>query len=241
MRIMPLGGKHAVGAHAVALVDDGDYQYLAQWRWKAKPNGSYNNTYAVRVEKGADGRWHDIRMHREVLGYSGQQDIDHINHCGTDNRRSNLRVVTRSENLLNQRLIAQAYDCPQCGVHVRRTTAASGARIVPCQACRTNADRARRVAYERTRPRLVREPTVRQCAHCIEPFFGYAKKHRFCTEACRKSAKRARQIAMGCLPPSQTAACQRERRAIRNLRVLVGPSGSSGVANRRNRVAPGGP
>ena len=39
-------------------------------------------------------------MHREVLGTD--QFVDHINHNTLDNRKCNLRVVTKSQNTMNQ-------------------------------------------------------------------------------------------------------------------------------------------
>lgn len=42
-------------------------------------------------------------LHRLVLGYSGNMDIDHINGNGLDNRKSNLRIVSHSKNISNQR------------------------------------------------------------------------------------------------------------------------------------------
>lgn len=103
-RKIALRGKHAVGDYQFAIVDVEDFAYLNQWQWKAKPNGSANNVYAVRNSK-VDGKWVTIRMHRIVLGLSADdpRDVDHMNHDALDNRRVNLRAVSRSVNILNRR------------------------------------------------------------------------------------------------------------------------------------------
>lgn len=44
-----------------------------------------------------------IRMHRYLMNCPDDMDVDHRNGDGLDNRTSNLRVVTASQNLMNQR------------------------------------------------------------------------------------------------------------------------------------------
>ena len=42
-------------------------------------------------------------MHRAIMQPAKGMDVDHINGNRLDNRRSNLRVVTRSQNLTNRK------------------------------------------------------------------------------------------------------------------------------------------
>jgi hypothetical protein len=83
----------------IALVDDGDFEWLSQWKWYAqkKSGGMF---YAVR------SGWVGLKralilMHRVILNAPEGTDVDHINHNGLDNRRENLRVCTRSQNQMN--------------------------------------------------------------------------------------------------------------------------------------------
>jgi len=94
----------------VALVDDADYEWLMQWKWHASRSGSNGVFYAVRTE-GPKGGSTRIYMHREILGLSkgGRLQGDHVNHNTLDNRRTNLRSVTRSENSWNHQREAKGF------------------------------------------------------------------------------------------------------------------------------------
>lgn len=97
MKVIPLSGRH--GAGRVALVDEQDYERLAQHRWW------FRSGYAYRTEgRRGQGR-HTVWMHREVLGVGPRAvdaiEVDHINRRRLDNRRKNLRFATAAENRQN--------------------------------------------------------------------------------------------------------------------------------------------
>ena len=75
------------------LVDPQDYDVLSQHRWHVG-----KHAYAFRSFRGRP-----LYMHRFLLDAKKGQYTDHINGNGLDNRRSNLRLCTQSENLKNQR------------------------------------------------------------------------------------------------------------------------------------------
>lgn len=87
----------------IALIDDIDSD-LANNRWYASITKGSTLAYAIRREASRNIRMHRVILER-VLGrpLRFNEDVDHINHDGLDNRRVNLRVATRSENNLNQR------------------------------------------------------------------------------------------------------------------------------------------
>ena len=84
-----------------AIVDPEDYERVAGYKWFAvRYERGY---YAQRAAKDSKGRQRNVRMHRVILGEPKGKIIDHINHNGLDNRRANLRVVTRQQNTWNKR------------------------------------------------------------------------------------------------------------------------------------------
>lgn len=81
----------------VAIVDAADYEDLGQYKWCAiKGDSTY---YAAR----RNGK-KMVRMHREIMNAPPEMLVDHREHNGLDNRKSNLRICTRAENTRNQRL-----------------------------------------------------------------------------------------------------------------------------------------
>lgn len=83
----------------VALVDDEDFEAVSRHRWHARVSGSL--FYAQRTTP----RPHktEVSMHREIMSAVRGQEIDHINRDGLDNRKANLRFVTRQQNNANMR------------------------------------------------------------------------------------------------------------------------------------------
>lgn len=78
-----------------ARVSTEDFEWLSAFKWCINGNG-----YAVRNGV-RNGKRTMIQMHREIINAKEGEDVDHINKCKTDNRRENLRVCSRSQNLCN--------------------------------------------------------------------------------------------------------------------------------------------
>jgi AP2 domain. len=84
-------------------VDDEDYEFLNQWKWHKC--GKYAVRIALKSERKSDGKQFNIFMHREIMNTPIGMDTDHINGEGFDNRKANLRIVTRSQNLMNRAIL----------------------------------------------------------------------------------------------------------------------------------------
>jgi hypothetical protein len=87
----------------VSLVDDEDFDRLNMYKWTTRFKGS-GLFYAYRISPRDDnGVAHSILMHREVIGYPSEGfQVDHIDHNGLNNQRSNLRFVSPRQNQQNR-------------------------------------------------------------------------------------------------------------------------------------------
>lgn len=92
MRRIPLSrGKYTI-------VDDEDFEWLSQWKWSYTESADkHPAAYRQVRDKG-------ILMHRLILNAPEGLEVDHKNMRSLDNRRSNLRLATRSQNAANRRL-----------------------------------------------------------------------------------------------------------------------------------------
>lgn len=91
----------------VTLVDDEDVERLSKRRWRATLIGRKTKApYASwATHRKIDGKRKQVMfyMHREIMDAPKGMDVDHINKNTLDNRKANLRVCSRSENLAGMR------------------------------------------------------------------------------------------------------------------------------------------
>ena len=80
-----------------ALIDDDEIERVLPYLWRTINNNGI--LYA-----GTGGR-SPLFMHRFIMNLpygSSEPQVDHINLNGLDNRKSNLRIATRSQNMANR-------------------------------------------------------------------------------------------------------------------------------------------
>lgn len=83
-------------AGQVVLLDQEDWERVKSLRWWVNNSGYAVHKWSRRGDTG------HILLHRFIVGaIPDGMAVDHINRNRLDNRRANLRVVTRSENALN--------------------------------------------------------------------------------------------------------------------------------------------
>lgn len=81
----------------IVLIDDDDLPLLVGRRWYSTTKAKGGRVWYV-VGRFPGGRG-EVLLHRHIAG----EKVDHINHDGLDNRRSNLRPATIQQNNFNQR------------------------------------------------------------------------------------------------------------------------------------------
>lgn len=91
-REIPLLGGHS------AIVDLEDYKWARHFKWTHYSSGRshYASAYSPATGK-------RFAMHRTIAGAEPGQLVDHRNGNGLDNRKSNLRIATYSQNAMNRR------------------------------------------------------------------------------------------------------------------------------------------
>jgi hypothetical protein len=105
----------APSGSAIAQVDDEDWEHVSTYRWSMAGGKGSRGRYAATSVK-VDGRVTTLYMHRVVAHRAGILDslrieagargrwshsIDHINGNKLDNRRANLRLLDRQQQMLN--------------------------------------------------------------------------------------------------------------------------------------------
>lgn len=92
-----------------AIIDSEDVDKVKDTKW-------YKDCGYVKGTKDDKG----IKLHRFLLNCEDEYDVDHINHNTLDNRKSNLRKVTRSQNMQNRKCKGYKYVKGKYRVEIRR-------------------------------------------------------------------------------------------------------------------------
>jgi len=117
------------GVHK-ALVDDEDYELVSKYRWTIEKGRT--TFYAIHssgwywykgktIKKGVT-----FRMHQLILGVEPIKDgkrakpIDHKDHNGLNNQKSNIKVVTNSNNGANSRITKTNNSTGYKGVTIKK-------------------------------------------------------------------------------------------------------------------------
>lgn len=82
-----------------AVVDRLDLDLVSQFRWVVSDGGTTSYARAT-VRSGGLRRF--VYMHRLIMAAQPGTEVDHADRNGLNNRRSNLRMATRSQNLQNR-------------------------------------------------------------------------------------------------------------------------------------------
>jgi HNH endonuclease len=115
-----------LGEEEWAIVEPEDYYRFGNFKWGI--NGSGDRYYAVRNAKTGTGKTKRVYMHREIMNPPAGLFVDHKNNDPLDNRRENLRLATRSQNMQNKRKKKNATS-KYFGVHLIKAEKKWSARV----------------------------------------------------------------------------------------------------------------
>jgi len=74
----------------VAIIDASDAEEVGQYNW------CFDGSYASHT-----GHCHKVFLHRFIVKPPDDKDVDHIDNNKLDCRKKNMRICTRSQNIMN--------------------------------------------------------------------------------------------------------------------------------------------
>jgi len=85
----------------VALIDDEDFEIVSKYKWYATWSPDTKSFYAMTNVRKLDGKQTTLQMHRIIMNAQKGQQVDHFHRDTLDNRKSELRLCSGSQNQHN--------------------------------------------------------------------------------------------------------------------------------------------
>lgn len=88
------------------MISNSDYELVSKYKWHLDPNKKLLTKFyvATKIGNGRKGT-RNLRLHKLLIDTPEGMVVDHINRNTLDNRRENLRIITRAENNRNKEII----------------------------------------------------------------------------------------------------------------------------------------
>lgn len=88
------------GTHTV-YYDDEDHELVGRYKWCLRKFRTRN--YAIANVVDYSGKRKQISMHRLLMSFPNEMEVDHVDLNGLNNTRRNLRLATHAENNKNKK------------------------------------------------------------------------------------------------------------------------------------------
>lgn len=85
-----------------AIIDEADYESVSKYKWTYCINKKDGHQFVIHGWAKGSGK-KNLYLGRYIVDAPDHLEVDHINQNPLDNRRSNLRLATRSQNAANIR------------------------------------------------------------------------------------------------------------------------------------------
>lgn len=97
------GKRLSLNNEEFALIDEDDYKLVSEFKWFVDIKGKQKYAKCKKYIGRVSGKYiyKRLYLHRLIMNPPKGMDVDHINGNGLDNRRCNLRICTRSQNIRN--------------------------------------------------------------------------------------------------------------------------------------------
>ncbi len=85
----------------VAVVDDEDFEWLSSFSWHIQDGKRRQGYASTRPKKHGPTYYMHRLIAEKMFNPEGKWQVDHINGDSFDNQRSNIRLSTQAQNLMN--------------------------------------------------------------------------------------------------------------------------------------------